>query len=154
MAVAPQISSSPDAERRHGDAAAVALALGRHDGAGRHQIVHRHFENPRHLAVRGHQRRAASACAHDRVQAKAADRNIDRRQRPDDANIGAGQRDFFVRLAQGRLFERFAGLDDAARQRHLSTVSPQRLGAHGQHDVSTPGARKEEQQASRIANPG
>ena len=37
-----------------------------------------------------------------------------------------------------RLFEGFSRLDDAARQRHLPAVSPQRLGAHGQHDVRTP----------------
>ena len=62
------------------------------------------------------------------------------------------QRDFLVRLAQRRLLERLAGLDDAARQRHLSAVAAERVGAHGQHDVRASREREQQQQAGGVAD--
>ena len=44
---------------------------------------------------------------------------------PSTRTPSSGRRDLLVRLAQRRLLERFAGLDDAARQRDLAAV-PQR----------------------------
>ena len=70
----------------------------------------------------------------DRMEAKSADGNVERRQRAEHADRRERQRDFLVRLAQRRLLERLARLDDAARQRHLPAV-PERVGAHGEHDV-------------------
>ena len=57
------------------------------------------------------------------------------------------QRDLFVRFAQRRLLERLAGIDHAARQRHL-TAMPQRVGAHGEDDVRV-ASRSETQQQPR-----
>ena len=70
----------------------------------------------------------------DRVQPESADRDIERRQRAEDAHRRQWQRDFFVRLPQRRLLERLAGIDHAARQRHLPAMT-QRVGAHGEDDV-------------------
>jgi hypothetical protein len=86
------------------------------------------------------------------VQAESADRNIDRRQRADHADARDVQRHFFVRLAQRRLLECFAGIDHASRERHLAAVPAQRIGANGQHHVRVVVVRIEEQQSGGVAD--
>ena len=48
----------------------------------------------------------------------------------------------------------FARLDDAARQRHLSAVPSERASTKREHDMWTPGNRKHQHQAGRIADAG
>ena len=81
MAVAPQISSSPTRNAGTAMRLALALALRRDHRSLRHQVVDRHFENPRDLAVGRRERRRAIARADDRVQPESADRDVDRRER-------------------------------------------------------------------------
>ena len=64
------------------------------------------------------------------------------------------QADFLVRLTQRRLLERFARIDDAARQRDLSAVPAERVRANGQHEMGAAVDRKDQQQARRMANSG
>ena len=45
------------------------------------------------------------------------------------------QPDFLVRLTERGLLDGFAWFDAAARQRYLTAVTPERISAHGQHDV-------------------
>ena len=94
----------------------------------------------------------ASADGDDRMQAESADRNVDRRQRAEHADPVDVQRHFLVRLAQRRLLERFAGIDDAARQRHLAAVPAERIGANGQDDVRAVVVRKQEQQSGGVTD--
>ena len=61
------------------------------------------------------------------------------------------QRDLFVRFAQRGLLERFAGLDDAARQRHLPAVPPERVRANSEHDVCACLVGKHQQESGRVA---
>ena len=82
---------------------------------------------------------AACARPDNRMQPEAAHGNIDWRERTEDAHGGRRQRDFLVRFAQRSLCVGFAGLGDAARQRHLAAVAAERVGPNSQDDVSLPG---------------
>ena len=84
----------------------------------------------------------------DRVQPETADRNIQRRQRAEDAHVLGRERHFLVRLAQGGALERFARLGDATRQRDLAAMTSQRVGPDRQHDVGV-GADREHAAAVR-----
>ena len=53
---------------------------------------------------------------------------------PSTRTSSSGSADLLVRLAQRRLLEGLARIDDAAGQRHLAAMA-QRLGAHGEDDV-------------------
>ena len=52
----------------------------------------------------------------DRMKPKAADRDIERRQRAEHIDTVRRQGNFFICFTQRRLLERFAGLDDSTRQ--------------------------------------
>src|SRR5262249_6061779 len=69
------------------------------------------------------------------MQAKAADRNVDRRERAGDANEVRVERDFLVRFAKRRMRIRLPGLDDAAWKRHLPPRTAERGGADSQHEI-------------------
>jgi hypothetical protein len=71
--------------------------------------------------------------------------------RPSRMTGSVARPDLFVRLAQGRLFEHFTRLNDAAGQRHLSGVA-KRVGANRQDDSGVAGAGENEQQACGVAN--
>src|SRR5689334_24270279 len=92
------------------DPVAVSLARGVGDAAGRRQLVDRDVENARDLAVSRCQRRTCVRESDDGVQAEAADGNVNGRERAGDAHEPAIERDFFVRLAQRRVYVRLAGV--------------------------------------------
>ena len=69
------------------------------------------------------------------MQAEAADGNVDGRERAGDANEARVERDLFVRFTQRCMWVRLSGLDDTARQRHLTAVAPERTGANGEHKL-------------------
>ncbi len=130
--------------------APVSLALDGHQPLGVREVVNGHLENSHHLAVRRREDGPRPGDGDDRMQAEAAHRNVERRQRSEHAHIVDPQRDFFARLAQRRLLDGFARLDAAAGQRHLTAVSVQRVGAHREHDVRTVDDGEHEQKARRL----
>ena len=74
-------------------------------------VVDGDFEDARDLAVRRMQVRArVSAHATIGMKAEAADRDVDRRQRAEDATSSSRQADLFVRFAERGLLECFARL--------------------------------------------
>jgi len=123
-----------DVERRHGEGDAVALAFSRREMPRIEKVVHPDFEDSGDLAVRRRQRRPRRVHGDDRMQAETADRNIQRRERAQDAHLVQRQRDLLVRLAERRLLERLPRIDNAARQRDLAAM-PQRISADGEDDV-------------------
>ena len=78
--------------------------------AGSHKSATLDFEYQRDFAVRWRQQRPRRGRGDDRVQPETADRNIQRRQRAEDAHMLGRERDFLLRLAQGGPLERFARL--------------------------------------------
>ena len=96
--------------------APIPFALGRAHARRVDQGVDVDLENARHLAVSGRERRARVPHGDDRMKSEAADGNIDRRQRADDATAIERQRDLFVGLAESGLLECFVRLDDATWQ--------------------------------------
>src|SRR5207244_732490 len=86
------------------------------------------------------------------METKPADGDIERRQRAQDADAVDRERVFFVRFAERRLLECSAWIEHAARQRHLTAVTAERVGAHGEHDVRAIVDRKDKQQARRMAD--
>src|SRR5437867_2017085 len=124
-----------DVKGRNGLWETVSFALGRYEILGVQKIFQAHLEDVRHLRVRRGEPRVRRGHGKYRVEAEAADRNVQRGQHAEHANLFEPQPDFLVRLAQRGLLDGFAWLDAAAWQRHLTAVTPERVGAHGKHDV-------------------
>ena len=136
-------------ECRNNDRPAVADAFGARDAGTVEQIVKADVDNASNLAVRRHQGRPLRESRDNRVKPEPADGNVERSQRAQDADILDRQADLFVRLAQRGLHDALARLDDPSRERDLSTVPSELLGADGQQDVRSILSGKQQQQASR-----
>jgi hypothetical protein len=118
----------------------------------RHQRVDSRLENARHLTSVGCQRWPSFTDADNRVKAEPADGNIERRQCSQDADEIRRQPHFLAGFPERGLFERFAGIDDAARQRNLAAVTAERIGADRQENVRVRlsiYSRREDQQQTR-----
>ena len=88
------------------------------------------------------------------MKPEAADGDVERGQRPQHAHVIGRKPYFFVCLAQRGLIDRLARIDHAAGQRHLSTVTLERVGAHGQDDVRPIVERKREEQTGGAPDAG
>ena len=77
----------------------------------------------------------------DWMQTESADWNVERRQRAKRHHVVGCKRNFFVRFPERRLLKRFPRVDNAAGQRHLTAMPLERIGTHGQDDVSCVGLR-------------
>src|SRR5579864_3686988 len=77
----PPDFDASDMECRYSQDSPVARALGLADRRGVQEIVEFDLENARDLAVRRRPFRLASQRAHDRMQAEAADGDVERCQR-------------------------------------------------------------------------
>ena len=92
----------------------------------------RQLEDARYFSLGGRKGRALAADADDGVEAEAADMDVDRREGADEPHVCGVEPDLLVRLAKRRLLEGFAGIDHAARQRHLTAMPFERIGSHRQ----------------------
>ena len=85
------------------------------------------------------------------MQSKTTHRNVERRQRAKRFDAVRLESDFFVRFAKRRLLIGFASIDHAARQRDLSAVASQTLGANRQDDIRARPVRDQQDQSRRGA---
>ena len=75
------------------------------------------------------------------MQTESADWDVERRQRAERHHVVGCKRNFFVRFPERRLLKRFARVDDAAGQRHLTAMPLERIGTHRQDDMGCVGLR-------------
>jgi hypothetical protein len=106
---------TPDLKRGHAESDAVSLTLRDEKASRIEQLVEIDFEDSGNLAIGCDEPRLLIDLCDDRVQSKAADWNIERRQTAEYVNSCDVQRHFLVSLAERRLLERFSGFDGAAR---------------------------------------
>src|SRR5215212_10626599 len=90
-----------DVKRRHREGRAVGYAYRRREMPRIHELVETDFEDSGDFAVRRGQRRTRRVHRDDRMQPETADRDIERRERTEDAHLVLRERDLLVRLAQG-----------------------------------------------------
>ena len=141
-----------DMERRHGVGASIAYS---HGGAQRGpigQVRDRDLQNPGHFAVGRRHGRMFTPHGDDRVQAETAHGDVDRRQRPENADAVGRQGDFLIRLPQCGLLECFARFDHSTWQRHLTAMPVQRVGSDRQDDVRSGTNGKNQQESRRMPN--
>ena len=86
------------------------------------------------------------------MQPESGDGNIEWRERAQYANPVGGQPDFFVCFPKGRLLECLARFDDAAGERHLPAVAPERVRSKRQQDVCGAVNGKDQQQSRGVTN--
>jgi hypothetical protein len=82
----------------------------------------------------------------DDPQGEPADRDVDRRERADDADRRRVEADLFLRLTERSGFHALVWLDASTRQRHLIGVMRQVRRAQRQHDVRAIVAREHQQE--------
>jgi hypothetical protein len=89
----------------------------------------------------------------NRVEHEAADRNLQRREPPDEPHGSWRHTDLLTRLAECRRFDRFVGIDAPARQCDLTRVLAQTGAAHGEEDVGDVRNRVYEHECGGVAQP-
>ena len=154
MAVAPQISESASTGNAGKWNTWPSRVSAPDDPPGIEQRVERDLENPPDLSVRWRQQGPRAGDRDDRMQAKPAHGDVDRRERAEHSDRRRRQRNLFVRFAQRGLLERFASLHHAARQGHLAAVTIERMRPNGEHDVRTIVYREQQQQSGRVPDVG
>lgn len=147
---------APDAraaeiEERHVVLATVAEPAAAPQARRIEEIAERHLEDARDLAIGRPEVGPAIGEADDGVEHEAADRDVHRRQRADDARVARLDSDFLARFAQSGLLDGFVGVERPAGERHLPAVLRERVGPDGQHEVRLGLDRIEQEQAGRAA---